>query len=632
MPNDFKKFIDTGGKSLDDIKKQIGKMLSKTANAVVKDVEKEIKKEVRNTVRNAVKDVLNTAGRTEKIPPRRENSASDFWRNNQREITIDADEIAYPHESIAENLSPHDLAINEKILGMRKKKETTYNGYIVQRCAEITFVLQGDFVADIEDDYSRNAFFGMTSPMYAAMSNSQLRTYFTWRTDVRRGIYREIDKAYVILYVYELLNKIGVRSSDEAFSKLLELWENAKFAKYLNEILPRWLKDFYAFNNVSGEFPDIEKFLGGNEENKARKTAIEISRGNYKNKLDFLAENSAYNIKASTFYSEKTALLIDGALELVLEELGGYCEEKGLALDTLLCGQMKKDYAWRPFSGAVVNLDRTDGFRAVKISPEENYCIKRGEPALEEYSLQLQRGIIGFILKTIEAKLRVRTGFGRKITVNSAMLANDVKNREKAAAVVLNDEFTKIIEKSTDKFCDKNGIFPQKKAAKKSEDEFVYEAKKVEIDVSKLAQIREQADEIAKKLIVDENLNEEPAVDFPKISEVEIPEIEDKTRRISDDDFSEKISDYSGLSAVSEEKSGWEGFAEKLSENERKLLSVIYEKGDCAGFCREKGLLPETVFEEINAAAIEFIGDIVIENGEIIPDYRQEIAEIVFGN
>lgn len=626
MPKDFKMFIDTGGKSLDDIKKQIGKMLSKTADHVIKDVEKQVKKEVRNVIRDSVKEAISPSGysvRSEKIPPRQEYGAYQ----SGREAELEEDEIAYPHESVGENLSLHDIAINEKITGMRKQKETTHNGYIVQRCAEITFTLQGDYVADVEDDFSRRAFFGMTTPMYAAMSNSQLRTYFTWRSGVRHGIYRETDKAYVILYVYELLNKIGVSSSDEAFSKLLELWNNAKAMsaeRYLGEVLPRWLKDFYAFNNVSAEFPDLGDF----PEDSARKSAVEISRGNYKNKLGFLSENSAYSIKESSFYSEKTAPLLDGALEKVLSELAKYCAEKGMALDALICGQMKKDYAWRQFSGAIVNLDRTDGFRAVKISPEESYSVKRGEPALEEYSLLLQRGIIGFILKSIEARLRVRTGFGRKITVNPAMLKNDVKNRDKAAAVVLDEAFKNTIERAADKFCDEKRIFAPKKSSqgssKTAEEDFSYITKKVEIDITKLSQIREQSDEIAKKLIVEE-FNSEESENLLE-NTPELFEIENMASRISDEEFSRQISVYSELSG---ETSGWESFAESLSENELGLLRLMWEKGDYVEFCREKGLFCETVFERINALAIENIGDTVIDNGELIPDYRNEIAEIV---
>ncbi len=609
MPNDFKKFIDTGGKSLDDIKNQILKMLSKTAGNVVNDIEKEVKKEVKKEVRKTIKNVIDYTGKAEKIPPRQENRTAEIKPETEKT----PDEIAYPHESLNENMSPHDIAVNEKIFGMRKQREISHNGYIVQRCAEITFVMQGEYVKDVEDDYSRSAFFGMTTPMYASMSNSQLRTYFTWRTDVRRGVYRETDKSYVILYVYELLNKIGVHSSDEAFSKLLALWENMKSAKYLDDVLPRWLKDFYAYNNISGEFPNIES----KDENSARKSAVEISMGNFKDKLDFLAGNSSYNIKESAFYSEKTADIINGALEMVLSELSEYCKKSGITLDALICGQMKKDYSWRQFAGALVNLDRMDGFRAVKINHEESYCIKRGEPAFEEYSLSVQKGIIGFVLKSVEARLRIRTGFGRKITVNPAMLSNDVKNRAKAMAAVENPEFAETIERAVDKYCDKNGIFQNSKA---DGDNFTYKTQKVEIDVSKLSEIREQAEITAQKLIQDDGEFDENDI---------ADDFENKAEQVSNEEFSEKISDYSTLTG---EQSEWEILSGRLSDIERELLRVMYENGDGNEFCRERGLLSETVFEKINALALEFIGDIIIENGELISDYRQDIAEIVFGD
>lgn len=609
MPNDFKKFIDTGGKSLDDIKKQIVKMLSKTAGNVVNDIEKEVRKEVKKEVRKTIRNVIDYTGKAEKIPPKQETRTVEIKLETEKP----PDEIAYPHENLSENMSPHDIAVNEKIFGMRKQREVSHNGYIVQRCAEITFVMQGEYVKDVEDDFSRSAFFGMTTPMYASMSNSQLRTYFTWRTDVRRGVYRETDKSYVILYVYELLNKIGVHSSDEAFSKLLALWENMKTAKYLDDVLPRWLKDFYAYNNVSGEFPNIES----KNENSARKSAVEISTGNFRDKLDFLADNSAYSIKESSFYSEKTSDIINGALEMVLGELSEYCKKYGITLDALICGQMKKDYSWRQFAGAMVNLDRMDGFRAVKINHEESYCIKRGEPALEEYSLSVQKGIIGFILKSVEARLRIRTGFGRKITVNPAMLSNDVKNRAKAMAAVENPEFAKTIERAVDKFCDKNGIFQNDKA---DNDNFTYKTQKVEIDVSKLSEIREQAEITAQKLMQDDSEFDENNI---------ADDFENKAEQVSDDEFSEKISGYSTLTG---EQSEWEILSGRLSDIERELLRVMYENGDGNEFCRERGLLSETVFEKINALALELTGDIIIENGELISDYRQDIAEIVFGD
>ena len=285
---------------------------------------------------------------------------------------------------------------------------------------------------------------------------------------------------------------------------------------------------------------------------------------------------------------------------------------------------MKKDHAWRQFAGALVDLDRMDGFREIRISPEECYCIKRGEPTHEEFSFQPQRGIIGFILKSIEARLRIRTGFGRKISVNTSMLANDVKNRPKAEAAVLDEEFKKAIERAVDSFCDKNMIFPKKKKANSFEEEDVYVAPKVEIDVSKLSDIRKKADEIAEKLITEEET--ELYKEHTEDEGIDISDIEDRTTQISDDEFSERISDYT---ALAEEKTGWEGLSQRLSDVERGLLLIMYDEGNVAGYCRGEGVFFETLSESINSYALEYIGDIIIEDGRIIPDYMTDVEMIL---
>lgn len=616
MSDGFKKFIDTGGKSIEEIRKQIAKMLSGTVEEVSNSIEKEAQEAKKEAdAEGADKNALEEIGR----------SISQSC-DTSRIYIPDGNDIAYPPERVEENLSPHDIMINEIILGMRMKKKTPYNGRVVQRCSEITFIMQGEYVADVEDEFPRKAFFGMQTPMYAAMSNSQLRTYFTWRSYVRRNFYCVIDRAYVVLYIFELLNKIGVHSSEEAFSKLVRLWENVRiWAFYLEASIMRWLKDFYAYNNVTEKFP---RYTSKSNEDDQRKAAVGISNGDYKNKLELLSENSAYNIKQSAFRSEETTPLIDGALEDVLKELYVYFSDRGVALDSLLVGQMKKDYAWRQFSGALVDLDRMDGFREVRISPEERYCIKRGEPTHETFLFNPQRGVIGFILKSIEARLRIRTGFGRKLTLNISMLKNDVKNRPKAEAAVFDEEFRKSIERAVDRFCDKNRIFPKKKKTDDFDDEFVYVSPKVEIDVSKLSEIRRKADEIAEKLITEEEreLYEEQTADEAGAEGIDISDIEDRARQVSDDDFSERISDYA---ALAEEKTGWEGLSQRLSEVERGLLETMYFDENVAAYCRGEGVFFETLSESINGYALEYIGDIIIEDGRIIPDYMTDVENII---
>ncbi len=618
MSNSFKKFINTNGKTLSEIREIVKEMTQKTVKSIIRDTEKELQSEIRKKIREEVEDAEKTSKRAEKIPE------PHFFETDKpqkdREELLAPDEIAYPHESIPDNLTPREQALIEKIFEMRKLRQITYNGYIVQRCAEVTFVMQGEFMSDVTDDYPRTAFFGMSMPMYAAMSNSQLRTYFTWRTDARRGKYRQTDKPYVLLYAYELLNKIGTVSSTDAFGKLLDLWENADFAKkYLDELMPRWIKDFYAFNNVSEIYPDINKFLKSDNISETDKAISEILEKNYKNKLSFLAENSAYDIKKSIFFTEENKPLFEEAAENVLNALDKFLTEKDIDIGTLLCGLPKKDHSWKPFDKAYVNLDRADGFHAVKISSSEYYCIRRGEPTLESFAFFPQRGFIGYILKSIEAQLRINTGFKRKIVPNANMLLNDLKNREKLLKAVSGEDFSDTIKKAVDDFCTKKGISPKKSSSGKSEnygfDYVQYTRKNIEIDVSKLAEIRAKSDETARKLIIEESPDEE----F-------IREISEK---ISDEEFAEKITEYSNFSEelnlpqnipenIPEE---WQNFARKINPVQREILSILAEGKNADEFCRENNLLPETIFEEINCKAMETVLDIVIEHGEIIPDY-----------
>lgn len=489
-------------------------------------------------------------------------------------------------------------------------------------------VKQGLFMEDVEDDFNRRVFCALQQPVYMAMSNSQLRTYFTWRTDVRRGKYPEIDKPYVLLYCYELLNKIGVSSAAEAFGKLLELREGCRpFAGYLNEIMPRWLKDFYVYNDITGLYPDVAQYIGASS--GTARYAEEFENGNYDGKLGYLAEYSAYNIKGSIFLSDKTRPLIDGACGAALKALSDYFAERGIDIVELLCGKVRKDYSWVPFRGAVVDIGRMDGFRPLRISAAERYCIKRGESSLEVFDFSPARGFIGYLLKSVEAELRRRTKFKRYIIPNIAMLENDFRNREKLMSAVTDERFEKLIPSAVAEYCRRQGISaPEKPKRRAEESEYVRE--KVEIDVSKLGLIREQSDELAKKLIVEE------------IAASREDEIEEMSMMIAEDDFSERVADCAELSpeepefiapteqntVFSELPAEWQDFANELTPTHLAVLKCM-QSGNAVEYCRQSGIMPETVFEEINASALEKVLDVVIEGGEILPDYSAEIAKII---
>ncbi len=652
MAEKFGKFIETGGKSMDEIRSEIRRMLNKSSDQTTEDIPAadSTAEAIRRKIAAVVDDAKRTAQsvpRAEKIPPRPDRANISYVTGKPvapRELT--ADELAYPPEpprsvaaSIEDGTRPEDrtcpedvcrlqdAAINERIAEMRKLNEIFYNGYMLKRCAEESIVKQGLFMADVTDDYGRRAFCGTPRPIYAALSNAQLRTYFTWRTDVRRGVYSETDKPYVQLYCYELLNIIGCISAADAFGRLLDLWENARgWAGWLDEAMPRWLKDFYAYNDISEQYPDISaclKWGGGVADEKA---AAMFDR-HYEGCLERLMEYSAYNLRGSRFMTEDGAKLMDGALTAVLSALDGYLAERGISLFEILCGRLKKDFSWTPFAGAYVNLDRMGKFRAVRINALERYCVKRGEPVLERLEPAPCRGFIGFVLKSTEAELRRATGFRHSLTPNITMALNDFRNRDKLIAAVSDEEFTRVISEAVREWCAKRGIRPaETKSAVKPRkgavsDETLPETPReplnIFIDVSRLADIREQSDELTKKLIIDEE------------EEIPAARAEDISAEIAEEDFSERVAECTGLSRdFSELPDGWREFAARLGETELSVLSALVW-GNAQEYCRSIGELPEAVFERINTAALDTVADIVIENGELIPDYEEDIRRVI---
>lgn len=84
------------------------------------------------------------------------------------------------------------------------------------------FYIQGKFMEDYEDDKPWNGNFLHYFPTYNDLDLEQLRGYFTWRTQVRRGEYLPISTSLAYIYVYELLDGIGTVSVEDSLEKLKE--------------------------------------------------------------------------------------------------------------------------------------------------------------------------------------------------------------------------------------------------------------------------------------------------------------------------------------------------------------------------------------------------------------------------
>ena len=113
------------------------------------------------------------------------------------------------------------------------------------------FYRQGLLMADFEDDCPYNGTFKSYFPSYNAMSDRQLRGYFTWRAQVRRGTVEETSTSFAFLYLYELICGIGVDNPLDGFSKIKAFWDAYRaFEPGIDRFARVWLQDYAVFHEL----------------------------------------------------------------------------------------------------------------------------------------------------------------------------------------------------------------------------------------------------------------------------------------------------------------------------------------------------------------------------------------------
>ncbi len=114
---------------------------------------------------------------------------------------------------------------------------------------DVIFVQQAKLLADYEDSFEfRCEAEYYYSPTYQSLNDQELRGYFTWRTLFRKGQTQETPAVFSLIYIFELLNLIGVNGPQDGYQKLCSFRDIARShdQSALSE-LDRWLSDFVIY-------------------------------------------------------------------------------------------------------------------------------------------------------------------------------------------------------------------------------------------------------------------------------------------------------------------------------------------------------------------------------------------------
>ena len=500
------------------------------------------------------------------------------------------------------------------------------------------FYRQAKYLENFEDNYEvknvhRNSYniFGVDYT-YSNFSFTDFRTYFSWRTKIRKDEFELIDWEYEQIYINELLNQIGCKDENDVIEKLINFWKGYRQCTLkIDSVMPNIIKEFYITNGFKIPYTEIMKKFPIEIKTQA-KDLKDINKGIYTDKIDFLDEISTYKIAKSKLLETKYGYLLNQCIEKIFTKLNSKFKEEDIILSEMLMYKHETEHWWNPLRNYNVFHEKKPIGPIIIEGTEKYECID-GVWNRTIYSENREyRNTIGYILKTMECYIREYLGYRKLKLPEKNEIIKDIGEyycSDKTRNVlrkIYKMNLQEIIQIETIKFLEENKI-PKMifKKPKEKQDEFEQEEKiEVVFNQEQFEKIREKSEEIQKALIIEENdeeiknsvVREESIENDKEISEIKKYTI-DKPKEV----------------ANTQEENVFKKFAYNLNPEEKEIINVLLEKQDVENkimkIAQSHNEMLEVIISNINDKALETIGDTVIESdmSSIYEDYEEEIKK-----
>ncbi|MBQ7152490.1 MAG: TerB N-terminal domain-containing protein [Clostridia bacterium] len=421
-------------------------------------------------------------------------------------------------------------------------------------------------------------------PQYSQMNREQMKWYLWWRRNVREeNIFLPTDMTYILLYTYEIINLSDKINTRFGMEQLFKVWVAYREAyPRLDRILSEWLVDYCLLHGLSAAFlPDVSADMIFGCTLKEFFLVLDDSDYN-RQAASLIMYCSTYDYKKSKYANEQTLPLMEkhitGALAAVLAHPNLYDSLfNNRALTNSNCTR-------QAFSGALCAPN-------LKKRIEVDYlCFTRS------YEL---RFLITDFVKYAENK--VRDVFGIKSKLKTVIPSNEMKY-------------------AIDEYFEENLPAAHKRRREEKPEEAYekyYDLPKTELSAADAKEIEETSWSTTKVLVETfadpyDGQGDGPAPE-PAPDAAQAPAATGGDMAPKDPEGSAETYETSEFMDIIGEK------AEFL----RFLLKGQQKEADA--WCRENGLIRDAVADEINSAASEILGDILLENDgswHVIEDYR----------
>ncbi len=498
------------------------------------------------------------------------------------------------------DIAREDRYLNFRTSGFYDKK--------LQQDKSRIFYKQGIFMQDFEDTYERQVPFSSYFPDYQMMGYEQLRTYFTWRAKVRSGDIADTSLSYAFLYFYELLNNIGVEDAQEGMNAIMSFWKTFRvYHQEIDKYVIHWLKDYHIYYDLPWSFKD---FITENNLGVHYPKVI-----NPDDNFDFYCSLSKYDIRKSKFYNDDTLWLIRDCFDHVIKRLRDSLSEQKIFLEDLLFRSPKNMTPWTPFQNALFYPGLRHRDKRVILSEKEIYVRSQNTWKFHTtIATESGKQFIGYIVKQMESVLRTAMKYKYKLSVKSDALSQDTANTLSQAGISIE----KLVTEATM--------------------EFYREATRtvVKVNPGALDKIRQEALMTQERLIVPEDVQEEPFVAKSEDSSPVAPS------PMAEQDFSRPEPSTASLDSLSDP---WECLRNALTSLEQDAIIHLWMNQenitpctenpkaqicDLKQFAQNNNIMLEVLIDGINEKAVDCIGDSLLD-GEFVffEDYIEQIKGMV---
>lgn len=407
------------------------------------------------------------------------------------------------------------------------------------------------------------------TPQYDQMSIKQLKYYIWWRTCFKKDTYIATDLDYICLYLYELINIDGEESNEEKLEHMAKLWlaYREEFPR-IDKLIGEWMCDFCLIHRLP--VPDeISKIAGEISHIVTLREFYSVGESINENDelCSFIKKNSMYDFTRSLLYNDKTKHLFDNHIIAAVI----YAVKKTDNADVGKLSDRTVKMSRDSYSGALCVCEKKRRIEVEYYSTSRSYKTKPLITVLVKYSENKLREYLG-------AKSRLSaTGLPKNMTdAVDEYYSQNLPKKENVA-----DEAKRLENKRYE----------------------MYEVLDNTLDVDKAALLENTSWQTAAMLAGDEE--EKDCVDIDN-SKANIQSSEEKRTCEYENEYEQLYATFSQL--------------------QKEVFDLIYDEksNNAEALCKKHGVLLQSVVDEINALAFEITCDIIIEQMQIIGDYKNE--------